>query len=103
MKTINITFPNEIPKNYTGIVNINNGNLIVHYQNGKIHREGLPAFIATIVEQEGYFNNGLRHRIGGPALLSGSNGAIYYVYGQQVTKEAHDLLYNLMTLKGMIK
>ena len=55
-----------------------------------------------------YRLNGKTHRIGGPALIVNEKTrrprkVHYYFYcGKEVTKEQHDLLYNIMKLKGLL-
>ena len=47
------------------------------------------------------------HRIGGPAKIWDKNDPhyrdpLYYIDGKRVTKEYHDILFNIMKLKGLI-
>ena len=64
-------------KNFTGIVDWGNG-LQLYYQNGKAHRIDGPAYI-------------------------GPNGQVsYWIDGERVSKEAQELYYSLMKLKGLV-
>ena len=80
MKTLKLNSPNDLPKNYTGIVEYPSGN-IFYYLNGKLHRKDGP----TVIRKDGsieYYLNDLRHREDGPAIID-SNGIIkYYLNGK---------------------
>jgi hypothetical protein len=66
MKTIKIKYEEDIPSNYTGIIEYSNGNK-EWYQDGKLHRVGGPA----IIDRDGtklWYQYGKIHRIDGPAV-----------------------------------
>jgi len=67
----------KIPKNFTGIVEYSDGD-------------------------KNWFQNGLWHRIGAPAYLYVNGREFYYVNGNNVSKEEHDLLVDIMKLKGLL-
>ena len=46
--------------------------------------------------------NGKFHRIGGPAYIWHNGDEEWWIDNKIVTKEEHDLLYDIMKLKGLI-
>src|ERR1700691_4019715 len=84
METIKLNFLDDKPKNYTGIVEYDNGTL-EYFSNGKYHREDGPA----IIHSDGsmwYFLNGLCHREDGPAIIY-SQGVMYYLNDKFIITE----------------
>jgi hypothetical protein len=49
-----------------------------------------------------HYENGGLHLIGGPAYIGADGTKEYWIRNKKVTKEEHDLLYNMMKLKGLI-
>jgi len=47
-------------------------------------------------------NTSVLHRIGGPARIWDFNIKEYWIHGKMVTKEEHDFLYDLLSLKGLL-
>jgi hypothetical protein len=73
----------------------------IHYENGKWHRIGGPAYIGFTGTQI-YFEHDKRHRIGGPAYIGADGTKEYWIDGNEVTELEHDLLYGIMKLKGLM-
>jgi hypothetical protein len=74
----------------------------IYYEDGKRHRIGGAAIIWPDCSQE-YYENDKRHRIGGPAYIEYRYGyKQYWIEGKQVTELEHNLLCDLMKLKGLI-
>jgi hypothetical protein len=48
-----------------------------------------------------YFKNGRYHREDGPAVILSSNNMQYWIYGEHTTKEAVELLRDMIKLKGI--
>jgi len=90
----------EEQKTFTGIVFWATGSQS-YYQNGKYHRENGPAYIGYSGFVE-YLQDGKLHRIDGPARIWPKNIVQYWIHGKEVTKEAQELYYSLMKLKGLI-
>ena len=123
MKTIKVKEWDEIPKEYTGIVEYNNGDK-KWYLNGKLHRIDGPACeyangdkawrLNGVLHRENgpaveRFNgtkswhlNGKHHRIDGPAVEWNNGDKAYYINGVIVTKEAQEVLYAMYKLKGLL-
>jgi len=99
MKTIKVKYWNEVPKNYTGIIEYINGDKM-WYLNGKAHREDGPAVICTSGHKEWWLNDKL-HRIDGPAFEYADGDKEYWINGKRVTKEAQEVLYAMYKLKGI--
>ena len=79
METIKIKDWNALPKNYTGIVEYNDGTTC-YYSNGLLHSEDYPA----VMEDDGtlvYYLNGERHRDDGPAFIRNDRSEEYYING----------------------
>jgi len=103
MKTIKVKEWHEVPKNYTGIVEYDNGTKYWRL-NGKLHRIDGPA-VEYINGTKIWYLNGDRHRIDGPAIEyieSGCRITEYWINGKEVTKEAQEVLYGLYKLKGIL-
>lgn len=72
-----------------------------YFVNGERHREDGPACINRNGTVE-YWQFGKLHRIGGPAITCNSSLEHYYISGRCVSKEGHDLLFDIMKIKGLI-
>ena len=94
---------NYLPDNFTGYYIHERGN-VKYFKNGLYHREDGPAIIKPSGTKEWLVKDKL-HRIGGPAIESyvGELFNAYYINGELISKEEHDLLYNLMKLKNIIR
>lgn len=57
---------------------------VAWYRNGKLHRDGAPAWVNETTESEQWWFNGLLHRHDGPARTTGPNGDIteWWLHGQ---------------------
>ena len=66
----------------------------------KLHRIGGVKYIAEDGTQI-YHENNKRHRIGGPTAIYSGGDEEYWIDGKQVTELEHDLLYDIMKLKGL--
>ena len=100
MKTIEVKDWNEVPNNFTGIVEDTNGDKF-WYLDGNVHREGGPAIEWSNGNKSWYFN-GRKHRIDGPALEYHNGYKAYYINGKEVLKEAQEVLYAMYKLKGIL-
>jgi hypothetical protein len=49
-----------------------------------------------------YYEYSMHHRIGGPAIIWSDGNKSYWINGKQVTKLEHDLLCDMMKLKGLL-
>jgi hypothetical protein len=49
-----------------------------------------------------WYVDNIRHRIDGPAYIGPDGYEEYWVNCKQVTELEHDLLYNMLKLKGLI-
>ena len=82
MKTIKINDWDEIPDNFTGIVD----HLITRnkywYKEGKLHREDGPAVEYSDGGKEWYIE-GKHHREDGPAIICGNGSKYWYIEGEQ--------------------
>ena len=78
MRVIKVKYWNEIPKNYTGIVEYFDGSK--HwYLNGKKHRVDGPAYIGANGSKQWCLNDKL-HREDGPALELASGYKVWYLF-----------------------
>ena len=100
MKTIKVDSWNEIPKNYTGIVENINGDKF-WYLNSNLHRVDGPAIEFTNGSKYWYLN-GKIHRIDGPAIEFIDSYKEYWINNEKVTKEAQEVLYAMYKLKGLL-
>ena len=92
----------NIPYKFTGY-SIDLQNTTKYYKDGRWSREDGPAIIQNNGTKNWLINDEL-HRIGGPAVESCLGGSYnsYYINGEKVTEEQHDLLYSIMRLKGLL-
>src|ERR1700691_131013 len=88
MKTIKLDSYNDIPENYTGIIEYPNGS-IYYYLNGIIHREDGPAIIFSHGRLD-YYLNGKWHREDGPAVIWSKGIIDYYLNDKNITKEVNN-------------
>ena len=100
MKIIKINDWSEVPVNFTGIAENILGDK-EWYLNGKLHREDGPAFERANGDKEWWLND-KRHRLDGPAIECINGDKLYFIYGEEVTKEAQEILYAFYKLKGML-
>jgi len=49
-----------------------------------------------------FFTNGLFHRIDGPAVIRADRFVEYWINGKLVSREAQELYYSLLKLKGLL-
>ena len=91
----------RVPKKFSGIVIDNNCK--EYWLNGLKHKIDKPAIVFHDDKSEFWYVYGKLHRIGGPAITLSSfhKSEQYYIDGKRVTKEYHDLLFNMIKLKGM--
>jgi len=99
METIKVKNWNEIPKDYTGIIEFGNGDK-AWYLNGNLHRENGPAFEYANGYKSWWLNDN-RHRIDGPAIEDADGYKEYWINGKKVTKQAQEVLYGFYKLKGI--
>lgn len=87
---------------HNGIVIDDDSGDIFYRKKNCFHREDGPAIEWASGAKEWYVN-GHQHRIGGPAD-EWSEGVCkrWYINGKPVTELEHDLLFNIMKLKGLI-
>ena len=91
-----------IPDNFTGMARTIQYLLPTQrwYKNGLKHRCGGPA-IEYANGRKCWFVNDKRHRLDGPAIEH-CGYKEWYIDDKQVTEEQHDLLVDVMKLKGLI-
>jgi hypothetical protein len=99
MQIIKVKYFSEIPEKYTGIVEWVDGLKEWRFI-GKLHRIDGPAIIYSDGEKRWVIENRL-HRIDGPAVEYTDGSAGYWYNGKPTTKEAIELLNNVMKLKEM--
>jgi len=99
----------EIPDLFTGIVRYNTGfdySVTTYYLNGAVHRVDGPSIIVTNSDgspgSESWRNKGLLHRVGGPAYHMFDHHKEWYIGGNKVTELEHDLLVDVMKLRGLL-
>jgi len=89
-----------VPDNFTGIAIYFNGSK--HwYLNGAPHRLDGPA-IEYINGSKLWYINSKRHRIDGPAREWVDREKEWWVDDKKVSEQEHNLLYNIMKLKGLL-
>jgi hypothetical protein len=87
----------EERKNFTGIVKTDSGS-ISYFKNGFLHREDGPARIFPEGYQ-GWHLEGKFHNLNGPARIYPNGSEEYWVYGKKTTKEAVNLLKDMLKLR----
>ena len=103
MNIIKVKRWTKIPKDYTGILEYDNGTKY-WYLNNKLHRVDGPA-VEFVNGDKTWWLNGKRHRVDGPAveyIESEYKITEYWINGEEVTKEAQEVLYAMYKLKGML-
>jgi|ERR1700691_3788100 len=88
MKTIKLDSYNDIPENYTGIVEYNDGDT-EYFLNGSLHREDGPA----VIYPDGsifYYVNGSLHREDGPAVIRKDDVEYWFLNDKNITKEVNN-------------
>jgi hypothetical protein len=86
MKIIRIYYlGDDIPKNYTGVVEYHNGDK-EWYLNGKKHRDDGPA-VELKNGGKHWHLNGQRHRIDGPAIEYANGYKSWYLNGTKYSQE----------------
>jgi len=91
----------DVPYLFSGIVV--NECFKEYMLNGLWHRDNdLPAIVYSNNEANWWYHFGKQHRLNGPAVerLNGNNE--YWIYNRFVTKEEHNLLRDIMKLKGLL-
>ena len=91
----------EIPYKFTGFITNNISGVERWFLNGQRHRLDGPA-IKDIHNNESWYIDDKLHRIGGAALSNNKGEKQYYCYGKSYSKIKHDLLCDIMKLKGII-
>src|ERR1700691_5718741 len=113
MNILRLDCSEDIPENYTGIVDYHDGDihyylnglhhrvdgpaviytngLLMYYLNGKRHREDGPAIIWNSNHKE-YYLNGKLHREDGPARIYSNGTKSYYLNGNNITEEVNNWL-----------
>ncbi len=99
MKTIKTKYGITIPRDYTGIVEWEDGD-VWWLKNGKQHRTDGPAVIWNNGKKKWYVNNKL-HRIEGPAIECADGSVEYWINDKKVTKEAQEM-YNWLFPKEQV-
>jgi hypothetical protein len=100
MKTIRINYWEEIPDNFTGVVEYTRGyKAVAWYQNGKKHKKNGPA-----VEWENgtklWYQYGKIHRADGPAVeYTDGRKNKYFINGERTYKEAVEVYAMLFPKK----
>ena|ERR1700691_4939527 len=77
----------DIPENYTGIIECSNGS-IFYFLNGFIHREDGPAVTHPNGNMH-YYLNGKLHREDGPAIIHPSGKIYYFLKYIDITKKVN--------------
>jgi len=95
-----------LPVDFTGIIEYT-FSLKLWYKNGVLHRLDGPSYISTIPEEVKFFVNGRLHRLDGPAVErvednTGPGHKEWWVNGKHVMEIEHNLLCDMMKLKGLI-
>ncbi len=88
MQVIKIEDWEEVPKDYTGIVEHLNGSKW-WILNGKWHREDGPAIIKPDGTKRWYLN-GKYHRVDGPAIEYADGSKYWYLNGDSLFRLPHD-------------
>ena len=70
--------------------------------NGIRHRDNDKPAIVNIDGHKEWWVNMMRHRIGGPAVIHSNGDKYWYVNNIECSEEEHDLLYNMMKIKGLM-
>jgi hypothetical protein len=73
----------------------------MYFVDDKRHRIGGPAYINPDGTQM-YFEDNKCHRMGGPAVIRPGGAKEYFIYGKRITELEHNLLCDIMKLKGLI-
>ena len=87
MKTIKVRSREDIPENYTGIIQYPNGTK-EWYLNGERHKTDGPA-IEYPDGAKYWYLNGEFHRTDGPAYETSNGTKIWFLNGKYYTKEEH--------------
>lgn len=69
---------------HTGIVRMNQYEFFC-YENGNLHRKGGPAVVSCFCLE--WWNEGVKHRLNGPAVLKKYGKQYYYINGHPQSKE----------------
>ena len=103
MRIIHLKLLELPPEDFSGLAILHSGTKI-YYKDGHDHREDGPAIEYYDGSVE-YRINGITHRIGGPAYIHNEGNIQVYQYiidGKDVTKEQHDLLFDLLKLRNLL-
>ena len=87
------------PTIFTGIIKHSDGSK-TWYSVGKRHRLDGPACEYFVGTKEWHIE-GKRHRLGGPVIEYPNGRKKWFLDGVEITKEYHNILYNIMRLKGL--
>lgn len=73
------------------------------YNNGLLHSfNDMPAINEKNIKV--WYKNGDLHRLIGPTYINKiTNEKKFYYLGKEISKEAHDMLYDIMKLRGEVK
>lgn len=85
MKTIKVTTSSQIPKDFTGIVEYDDGEK-EWYKEGKCHREDGPA-VELVDGTKIWYKEGKRHRLDGPAVEYRNGHKEWWIEGNQLNIE----------------
>jgi hypothetical protein len=92
----------HLPKKFTGFALFSNRTKI-YFKDGKPHYENGAAYTWADGSQE-YYINGNLHRIGGYARIRiATEIKEYWVNDKKITDLEHNLLCDIMKLKGLLK
>jgi len=82
MITIKLNSSDELPINYTGIVEQKNGTKVSYFKEGKLHRENGPA-VEESGEYKSWYKEGKLHREDGPAVEHSNGDEFWYKEGKR--------------------
>jgi len=89
MKTIKLKKGQQIPENFTGVIEYPYG-AKEWWQNGLIHRINGPA-IEWSDGTKMWCQDGIAHRVDGPAIKWGNGRINYIIWGQFFSKEQFEI------------
>lgn len=99
IKETDLLYP--IISSFSGMIEYPNGSK-EWVLNGVRHRDNDKPAIESIDGHKEWWVNMKRHRIGGPAVIYCDGQKYWYINHTESSKEEHDLLCNIMKIKGLI-
>ena len=70
--------------------------------NGIRHRDDDNPAIVSIDGHKEWWINMKRHRIGGPAVIHSNGLKFWYINNIECSEEEHNLLFDMMKVKGLV-